>query len=72
MVPRISSPLKCWFEELSSQPEQKLLQTFLLMHGLSIQQTENAVSGMRYRYLPICLQRQSLEKDVQGQIGEMT
>lgn len=53
MVPKMSSPVRCWLEGLSSQTEEK----FLLMHGLPVQQTDKAAPGMRYRYLPICLQR---------------
>lgn len=50
MVPKVCCSARCWPGRVSGPTEQKLLEKFLLMHGLSIQQTVKAATGMIYRY----------------------
>lgn len=41
----------CWPGKPSGAAEQKYLETFLRVHGLSLQETTRAETGMAYRYL---------------------
>lgn len=50
VVPRASPPAVGWPGKLSPAAELKQLEKFLHLHGLSLQETVRAKTGMKYRY----------------------
>lgn len=53
VVPRARPPAVGWPGKLSRDAELKQLEKFLHLHGLSLQETVRAETGMKYRY-PAC------------------
>lgn len=54
-VPRACPPAAGWPGKLSRAAELKQLEKFLHLHGLSLQETVQAKTGMKYRYF--CVSR---------------
>ena len=50
VVPRACPPAAGWSAKLSPAAELKQLEKFLHLHGLSLQETVRAETGMKYRY----------------------
>lgn len=50
VVPKICPPLCGWAGKASGAAELKQLEKFLHVHGLSLQDTVRAETGMKYRY----------------------
>lgn len=50
VVPRICPPVSGWAGKASGATELKQLEKFLHVHGLSLQETVRAETGMKYRY----------------------
>ncbi|XP_013048485.2 voltage-gated potassium channel subunit beta-1 isoform X2 [Anser cygnoides] len=51
VVPRICPPVSVWAGKASGAAELKQLEKFLHVHGLSLQETVRAETGMKYRNL---------------------
>lgn len=48
-APKTFLPLRCWAMTLNSSMEQKCLERFVYVHGLSLKDTVKAETGMIYR-----------------------
>ncbi|KAM5163394.1 voltage-gated potassium channel subunit beta-1 [Mantella aurantiaca] len=51
VAPKVCPPLRCWAMTLNSSMEQKCLEKFVHVHGLSLKETVKAETGMTYRNL---------------------